>query len=330
MPKVTVVIPIYGVEKYIERCARSLFEQTLDDIEYIFINDCTPDGSMEILDRVMTEYPARKAQVRIEKMMKNSGLPKVRKRGIEMATGDFVIACDSDDWVDANMYGDMYEEAIRNGLDLVHCNIDIVDDATTIATLSCNLDNPTSDELKMLILNGVISNSLCNKLVKRDIYIHNAITYPQFGMDEDNALAIQLAYYANKLGYVNKAYYKACLNEGSISRSAGKDRIVKRFDESWHNSKIIIDFFKCKGFKDDDYAVLKATTRPKLILWPLIEDNKYLQLWKDTYPETNAVIIFDRRFPKSTRIKYFLAKTYLYKLFFIFQRIKQGRGRKNN
>lgn len=60
MPKVSVVIPVYGVEKYIERCARSLFEQTLDDIEYIFVNDCTKDRSIDILNSVINDYPARK------------------------------------------------------------------------------------------------------------------------------------------------------------------------------------------------------------------------------------------------------------------------------
>ena len=68
MTKVSVVIPIYMVEKYIERCARSLFEQTLDDIEYLFINDCTPDSSMNILARVIEDYPKRKFQTRILEM----------------------------------------------------------------------------------------------------------------------------------------------------------------------------------------------------------------------------------------------------------------------
>lgn len=60
MPNVSVIIPVYNVEQYIERCARSLFGQTLDDIEYIFVNDCTPDKSMEVLARVLEDYPARK------------------------------------------------------------------------------------------------------------------------------------------------------------------------------------------------------------------------------------------------------------------------------
>ena len=74
MTKVSVVIPIYMVEKYIERCARSLFEQTLDDIEYLFINDCTPDSSMNILARVIEDYPKRKFQTRILEMPTNGGL----------------------------------------------------------------------------------------------------------------------------------------------------------------------------------------------------------------------------------------------------------------
>ena len=81
MPKLSVVIPVYGVEKYIERCARSLFEQTLDDIEYIFVNDCTKDGSIDILNAVINDYPARKEQVRIVHHEKNKGLPFARQSG---------------------------------------------------------------------------------------------------------------------------------------------------------------------------------------------------------------------------------------------------------
>ena len=88
MPKVSVIIPVYGVEKYIERCARSLFEQTLDDIEYIFVDDCSPDKSVFILERIIKEYSSRfldeGKKVRIERMPKNCGLPAVRKYGIQL------------------------------------------------------------------------------------------------------------------------------------------------------------------------------------------------------------------------------------------------------
>ena len=111
-PKVSVIVPIYGVEAYIERCAVSLFEQTLDDIEYIFVNDCTPDESMKILSHVLSRYPHRTDQVVIINQPKNMGAAKAREVGIKAAKGEYIIHCDSDDWVDKDMYFLMYQEAV--------------------------------------------------------------------------------------------------------------------------------------------------------------------------------------------------------------------------
>ena len=74
-PKVSIIVPIYRVEEYIERCAESLFAQTFDDIEYIFVDDCSPDKSVEILQRTLEKYPHRKRLTRIERLSSNSGLP---------------------------------------------------------------------------------------------------------------------------------------------------------------------------------------------------------------------------------------------------------------
>ena len=119
--KVSVCIPVYGVEKYIERCARSLFEQTMaEGIEFIFVNDCTKDRSIEILEQVLSEYPQRKEQVKIIHHKKNGGLVAARNTGLKHATGDYIIHCDSDDWVDLNMYEAMYNKAIETNADMVY------------------------------------------------------------------------------------------------------------------------------------------------------------------------------------------------------------------
>lgn len=145
MPKVSVLVPIYGVEKYIERCARSLFEQTLDEMEFIFVDDCTPDKSMEILRSVIEEYRLRFAEkrytVRIERMPTNSGLAAVRRYGIQLATGDYIIHCDSDDWVDATMYEKMYNKAIGEGSDVVVCDYYMSDENKSIPKIGCHNDN---------------------------------------------------------------------------------------------------------------------------------------------------------------------------------------------
>ena len=104
--KVSIVVPVYGVEKYIERCARSLFTQTFGDIEYIFVNDCTKDSSMQVLEFVMKDYPAR--NVRIINKEKNEGLPQARKTGVLASTGDFIMHIDSDDWVEHDIVEKLY------------------------------------------------------------------------------------------------------------------------------------------------------------------------------------------------------------------------------
>ena len=96
-PKVSIIVPIYGVEHFIERCARSLFEQTLDGIEFIFVNDSTPDNSISILLRVLEDYPNRQNQVRIVQHEVNKGLPFARQTGIRLAKGEYIAHCDSDD-----------------------------------------------------------------------------------------------------------------------------------------------------------------------------------------------------------------------------------------
>ena len=112
--KVSVCIPIYGVEKYIERCARSLFEQTMtDDIEFIFVNDCTPDRSEQILLATLEDYPQRKKQVKILHHAENQGLTGARSTAVKAACGDYIIHCDSDDWVDPALYETMYRTAVE-------------------------------------------------------------------------------------------------------------------------------------------------------------------------------------------------------------------------
>ena len=96
-PLVSVIVPVYNVEKYIGECARSLFAQTLEEVEYIFVNDCTPDGSMEVVRKIMEEFPGRADAVKFVDKPRNQGLPAARKSGLELAEGVYIAHCDSDD-----------------------------------------------------------------------------------------------------------------------------------------------------------------------------------------------------------------------------------------
>ena len=99
--KVSVIIPIYKVEKFIERCVCSLMEQTLQEVEYIFVDDATPDKSIEVLERCLTLYPNRKSVILHH--AQNQGLPAARNTGLQVASGKYIFHCDSDDYVEQDM-----------------------------------------------------------------------------------------------------------------------------------------------------------------------------------------------------------------------------------
>ena len=119
---VSIIVPIYNVEKYIERCIRSLFEQTMDDVEYIFVDDCTPDQSMAILRHLMEEYEFRNLNIKIISHEHNKGLPSARNTGLAAATGDYIFHCDSDDWMEKDAMEKMYQAAQANQADIVWCD----------------------------------------------------------------------------------------------------------------------------------------------------------------------------------------------------------------
>ena len=97
--KVSILVPIYNVELYIKRCIISLFEQTYNDIEFIFVNDCTKDKSIEILNSTLQQYPQRWEQVKIISHKTNKGLAAARTTALQNATGDYVMHVDSDDFL---------------------------------------------------------------------------------------------------------------------------------------------------------------------------------------------------------------------------------------
>ena len=119
MVKVSVIIPVYKVEQYIECCVRSLMEQTLEDIEFIFINDCTPDRSIAILESFLDRYPHRKPMVHIINHEINKGYYWAIKTGVEHAVGEYVGFCDPDDWCEPDMFEKMYLTACNQNADIV-------------------------------------------------------------------------------------------------------------------------------------------------------------------------------------------------------------------
>ena len=309
MPKVSVIIPIYQVEKYIERCARSLFEQTLDDIEYIFVDDCSPDNSLNILQAVLSEYPNRQSQVTILLMESNCGQAAVRKYGVMKATGDYIIHCDSDDWLDVNAYEEMYNLAIIEDADMVACDFNYINDNCIERMLGCH-----DIEVKRFFRNILKQKDHCclwNKLFKSVCY-QNMI-WPIGDMGEDLLTCIQLVYNSNKIVYLPKALYFYNRNNSSISANMDKEAIINRFNQSLLNANVLIRVFKKNNILEQYRGeVDRMLFNKKNLLRPLINEKKYYRQWRDTFPELNYKILFNHQVSLGMKVKHILALMNMY------------------
>ena len=303
MPKVSIIVPVYGVEQYIERCARSLFEQTLDDIEYLFIDDCTLDNSIDILKQVLEEYPQRKEQVIIHRMEKNSGQAAVRKWGMLNATGDYVIHCDSDDWVDITMYEKMHNKAVEEDSNLVVCGYNSTNGNEIL--MSTLPDEQTFHSFCKNILVGRTSGALWNKLVSRNLI--NQIDYPEGNMGEDMVIILQCLFHSQRISIIREPLYSYFFNENSITRKQTEESIIYKFHESQKNADILIDFFKDNGLYDTYLKEIEVLLfNKKNALKPLLKKTKYYRLWKQSYKDINHTIIFNSMIPLKSRINYML------------------------
>lgn len=309
-PKVSVIIPVYGVEKYIEKCARSLFEQTLDDMEFIFVDDCTPDNSFAVLERVIEDYPKRKPQTKILHHEVNKGLPITRQTGIRAAKGKFIAHCDSDDWVDVNMYADMYAEAEKSNADIVVCDSYMVIDGNLTLRKGC-IENITSkDAIRNMVLQK-IPWSVWNKLVKHDLYIKHDFVFPTRTHSEDMAFSLQLFYYASNISYIPKPFYYYVSNSSIPTHIVNEQLYLKRFNEAVENVKCVENFFNAKGENElVDYVIyLKLIQRDNLL--PILFKKKYFSLWKNTFPEINNEILFNKVIRIKHKLKYLMIRCHL-------------------
>lgn len=312
MPKVSVIVPVYRVEKYIERCARSLFAQTLDDIEYLFIDDCTPDKSIDILKQVLNDYPKRKDRVIIHRMNQNSGQAKVREWGIKNSTGDYLVHCDSDDWVDINMYRTMYTKAVEEQADVVVCDYAVSDGNNITRILSgCQTLNIEA-YIKDLLLERN-SWSLCNKLFHRTSCYKENIMYPSQAMGEDMAITIQLLLNCKKMSYVHQQFYYYYSNDDSISRASSIDKRFRNYMQNKDNTEIVISSIEREG-KLNKYKneIIALKWRAKSDIWNMPYNKERRKLWIKTYKEINNMVLINKNIPIKGKIKFILAYLGLY------------------
>ncbi|MCQ2146605.1 MAG: glycosyltransferase [Bacteroidales bacterium] len=305
MPKVSVVIPVFKVQSFVERCAVSLMEQTLEDVEFIFVDDASPDSSMDIVRDVISRYPSRNARIITHE--KNKGLPSARNTGLAEASGDFIYHCDSDDWVDTTILEKMYGAAMESGADFVYCDFFL-----SFEKNERYMSNPTYSSPEDVLTKGFLSGSMkfnvWNKLVKRSLYTDNGIIFPDgHGMGEDMTM-IQIVSQAKQVDHVAEGlYHYVKLNTAAFSNTTSEKHLV---DIKYNVDRTVNYLQKEFGDKyEKEISLFKLSIKLPFII---SNDKAQYKMWSEWYPEANRYILSNDNMPFRTKVLQWMASKKLW------------------
>ena len=263
MPKVSVIVPFYNVEGYIEKCLDTLVNQTLEDIEIILVNDGSKDNSILIAKKFLENYP--KKIVYLEK--ENGGLSDARNFGIPYAKGEYIAFLDSDDYVEKNMYEEMYALAKKENSDMVQCNFywEYIDKNKKKIG-----DMQKYSNKKELIIKGRVE--AWNKLIKREILGNEEIRFPKGLRYEDVEFTYKLEPYLEKVSFIDKPFIHYIQRQNSISNSQN-EKTAEIFDVLDN----VIKYYKEKNIYEEyknelEYIYVKTVFCRSLLRMTKIED----------------------------------------------------------
>lgn len=252
MLKVSILTPVYGVEKYIEQCARSLFEQSYAHIEYIFVNDCTTDHSIDILQSLVAAYPDRAAQIHIINHEYNKGVGAARQTALMAATGDYIMFADSDDFLPINAVEALAKEAENSKADLIDGAYAEWSDGKA-GQPQLPFTETGKKFLKLLICQNIITNRLWGRLYKRSLIMQHQIFFEEgINYAEDLFWNAQFLYYGQKVLIKDVVYYYRTDNVNSYNHDISEKNLLSYF-KSTHQ---LITFLKQQ---DKDHTFRRAT-----------------------------------------------------------------------
>lgn len=221
MPKISVIVPVYNVEKYLERCIKSLLDQTFSDYEIICINDCSPDNSCEILKK----FSCLSSKVKVFSNEKNLGLGLTRERGIEESSSEYIMFVDSDDYV-ARDYLETYYRAMVEADD-----VDVV-----IGGYIRDIDGKKRKHLpKKSVWSSITYTIACAKMYRKNFIVDNGLTFTDVRMGEDIFFALSTFFFGMRYKIINYAGYYYYLNRKSITGS---------MDFSKNHEQFVADIFQ--------------------------------------------------------------------------------------
>ena len=260
MIKVSVILPVYGVAEYIEKCTQSLLEQTLQEMEFIYVDDHGPDNSIELVQKMIADHP-RKSQFVFLKPEHNMGAGMARNFAIPHAKGEYVAFVDSDDWVEPTMFEELYNAAIaQGGVDLCYCQAakDYLDGQPTEILRNPEIEPGTlTDEKRRFFLTHYVS-LFWAFIYRREMLLATGIEYPETRSADDSYFVTSNLLLANSVARVDKPFYHYLIRPGSVCTTKDSTKYQKRLA----TFASLMKFLKDKGVYNDykaeiDFIYLK-------------------------------------------------------------------------
>lgn len=299
MAIISIIIPVHNAATFIERCAHSLFAQTMEDLEYIFVDDGSSDNSIALIHNVLEEYPLRKTQVHIVQNLQNLGISETRKVGLSHTTGEYVGWVDADDWVELDMMDQLYCASENGEKDIVVCDYWKEYKTGSVPFRHDSLYSP-EDCLEHLNLLEKMPHSLWSQIIKRNLF--------------DNGIVRNLrpADWGEDLFFVISAYCRAhsitlvrdCLYHYNRTNVEGLSRKKRFSKEVWlmqrENIEMISQLMKQSLGAKREIGInhLKFVTKNRFFHC-FDTPKEYFQQWSDCH---RFILRFDDM-PLFTRLK---------------------------
>lgn len=288
MKKVSVLIPVYNVENFVQRCAESIFRQNYDNLDVVFVDDCSPDNSIQRINDTLQDYPNRKNQVRIVKHKENRGLAAARNTGVDAAIGDYLMHVDSDDYLDEAAISQCVELLEKEAADVVVFGVNHVYPNKTVTNI-VNVPQSKDEYLKLMLSRRTRVN-IWGALYKTELYKkHDIQTIEGANLGEDYTVTPRLIYYAQKVVEIQKPlYYYIHYNDNSYTYRFSYKSVISHIDIL----KLLRNFFHDKNdgcfMKSIDYGetMLKGTA---VLKWALTDnESQYLEMIKNSFTTYNV------------------------------------------
>ena len=318
-PKVSIIVPVYNVEKYIRRCLDRIVAQTMSDRECILVDDGSSDRSGEICD----EYAANDERI-IVIHKQNGGSASARNAGLSVATGDYITFVDGDDWIENDGLEKMMLCAETTGSDIVMADFTIEQSDGSCSVRKEGFNNPDATELMKAMMTGKLHGSNCNKIYRRSLIVANDIHFID-GADytEDLAFNIKLLTLTSKIVYLPIAYYHYCIYDNSMSHTQASPDVARRKD--LQKVKNVADFSNWLYSKGVGTKVEKELNYCKLIAkmpFLAVVNKRSCLRWCALFPEANKAIWENDRLPLTYKLELQLLRIKWINLFVWIQKMK--------